>query len=151
MEVTDFALNTHDGKTVVTAIHTRYDGKDSAVSLTENDYVFFTSGSMVQNTSYGTNSTAAIENRDTEHRGCFSIWEKLAARDSKLGHPEKFISDIDKTKWISFCLTVKDYPGLVKSIEEMIHDKDGCAGIFTFKDSSWLLSAISSSFSAYCA
>lgn len=139
-EVTDFALNTHDGKTVVTAIHTRYDGKDSTVSLTENDYVFFTSGSMVQNTSYGTNSTAAIENRDTEHRGCFSIWEKLAARDSKLGHPEKFISDIDKTKWISFCLTVKDYPGLVKSIEEMIHDKDGCAGVFTFKDSSWLLS-----------
>ncbi len=139
-EVVDFELIERNGKIAVSAIHLNCHRKSDTVSLTENDYVFFTSGSMVQNTSYGDNEHIAVENHDKVHRGCFSVWEKLALHDSKFGHPEKFISNIDKTKWLSFCLTVEDYPKLIQSLEKMTQDKDGCAGLITIKDSSWLLS-----------
>jgi len=28
------------------------------------------------------------------------MWERLAHKHEKFGHPEKFISDIEKTRWI---------------------------------------------------
>jgi len=139
-EVTDFDLMDRDGKTIVTAIHTMQDGQAQVVSLTQQDYVFFTSGSMVQGSTYGTNTTVAEINRNQEHKGCFALWEKLAAYDPKFGHPKKFDSNVDKTLWMSFSLTMQDCPKLVDAIERITGDKDGCAGVVTIDDSPWLLS-----------
>lgn len=47
---------------------------------------------------------------------------------------------MDKTQWISFSLTIRDYPELIATMEKPTSDYDGCAGLMTFKDSSWCLS-----------
>ena len=139
-EVTDISLKDEDGKTSVTALTIKQNGSSETITLGADDYVFLTSGSMIQNTTYGDNRTVAEVNNDKEHRGCFTLWEKLAAHDAKFGHPEKFISATDKTQWISFSLTIRDYPELLATIEKLTSDYDGCAGLMTFKDSSWCLS-----------
>ena len=140
-EVTDIALSDKDGKTTVTALTIRQNGSKETITLGANDYVFLTSDSMIQNTAYADSDTVAEINNDKNNRGCFTLWEKLAAHDKKFGHPEKFISDTDKTQWISFSLTVRDYPELIGTIEKLTSDYDGCVGLMTFKDSSWCLSA----------
>lgn len=137
-EVTDISLKDEDGKTSVTALTIKQNGNSETITLGADDYVFLTSGSMIQNTTYGDNRTVAEVNNDKEHRGCFTLWEKLAAHDAKFGHPEKFISATDKTQWISFSLTIRDYPELLATIEKLTSDYDGCAGLMTFKDSSWV-------------
>lgn len=139
-EVADIALADCDGNTTVTSLTIAHNGEESTIHLTKDDYVFLTSGSMVQNTSYGNNHTVAEINDDKTRRGCFTLWEKLAAYDKKFGHPEKFISHTDKTQWISFSLTIRDYPELIQTMERLTNDYNGCAGLMTFKDSSWLLS-----------
>ncbi len=139
-EVTDISLKDEDGKVSVTALTIKQNGSEETITLGEDDYVFLTSGSMIQNTTYGDNRTVAEVNNDKEHRGCFTLWEKLAAHDAKFGHPEKFISATDKTQWISFSLTIRDYPELLATMEKLTSDYDGCAGLMTFKDSSWCLS-----------
>ena len=139
-EVTDISLKDEDGKTSVTALTIKQNGSEETISLGADDYVLLTSGSMIQNTTYGDNRTVAEVNNDKENRGCFTLWEKLAAHDAKFGHPEKFISATDKTQWISFSLTIRDYPELLATIEKLTSDYDGCAGLMTFKDSSWCLS-----------
>ena len=139
-EVTDVALKDEDGKTSVTALTIKHDGCEETIAMGADDYVFLTSGSMIQNTAYGDTHTVAPVNGDKQNRGCFTLWEKLAAHDEKFGHPEKFISDVDKTQWISFSLTIRDYPELIATMEKLTSDYDGCAGLMTFKDSSWCLS-----------
>ena len=139
-EVTGIALKDKDGKTTVTALTIKHEGKEEAIALNADDYVFLTSGSMIQNTAYGDTHTVAPVNGDKQNRGCFTLWDKLAAHDEKFGHPEKFISDVDKTQWISFSLTIRDYPELIQTMEKLTSDYDGCAGLMTFKDSSWCLS-----------
>ena len=139
-EVTDISLKDEDGKTSVTALTIKQNGSEETISLGADDYVLLTSGSMIQNTTYGDNRTVAEINNDKENRGCFTLWEKLAAHDAKFGHPEKFISATDKTQWISFSLTIRDYPELLATMEKLTSDYDGCAGLMTFKDSSWCLS-----------
>ena len=46
-------------------------------------------------------------NRDTRDRGCFTLWEKLAAHDAKFGNPAAFISDVEKSNFITFFPTIK--------------------------------------------
>ena len=139
-EVTDISLKDEDGKTSVTALTIKQNGREETLTLGADDYVFLTSGSMIQNTTYADSHTVAEINNDKENRGCFTLWEKLAAHDKKFGHPEKFISATDKTQWISFSLTIRDYPELLATIEKLTSDYNGCAGLMTFKDSSWCLS-----------
>ena len=91
--------------------------------------VFFTNGSMTQNSAFGDNTTVAPTNRDTKDRGVFTAWEKLAKRDAKFGKPEKFISDIDKTKWVSFFPTITDYPAFYDRIEKASGRPIGTNGI----------------------
>lgn len=140
-EVTDLTLKDNSGETHVVALTVMESGTEETISLSDEEYVFLTSGSLVQNNTYGDNKTVAPLNNNLEKRGCFTLWEKLAAHDEKFGHPEKFISDIDKTNWISFSLTIKDYPQLIQTIEELTKDYDGCAGMMTIKDSPWLINS----------
>jgi oleate hydratase len=72
--------------------------------------------------------------------GTFTIWQNLAKKDEKFGHPEKFLSDIDKTKWVSFFPTIKGYPEFFERIEKMTGSKAGTGGMMTFKDSNWDIS-----------
>jgi oleate hydratase len=130
----DVACNT------VQAILMRRGGEEKSIYVDKKDLVFVTNGSMSENSAFGDNKTVAATNRDTSDVGLFTLWQNLAKKDAKFGHPEKFISNIDKTKWISFFPTIKGYPEFFEKIEKMSGSKAGTGGLITFKDSSWDIS-----------
>jgi oleate hydratase len=138
--VTDILLS--DDNNTVTGIEVVKQGKTALFPVSPEDMVFFTNGSMTQNTCWGDNNAVAVTNRDTVRRGVFTVWEKLAARDKKFGNPSTFISDIDKTKWVSFFPTITDYPQFVERIEQVSGSKAGCGGAVTIKDSAWDMSFV---------
>ena len=131
-----------DDHNTVTALRYKEAGQEGILPIEPKDMVFFTNGSMSQNSAFGDNHTVAITNRDTSDRGVFSVWEKLAQLDEKFGHPEVFISDIDKTKWMSFFPTITDCPEFYERIEKASHRPIGTNGIITFPESNWDISYI---------
>lgn len=121
----------------VTGIHARQDGKDLVVPVGKDDLVFFTNGSMTQNCTFGDNRTVATTNGSTEDRGLFTVWEKLAKKHAKFGHPEKFLGNVDGQKWMSFFATIKGYPQFIRKLEELTGSPAGTGGAISIKDSAW--------------
>lgn len=128
-----------DHNTVV-GLRCQTNGTDTHIAIAPNDMVFFTNGCMSQNSAFGDNCTVAPTIRDQEKRGVFSVWEKLAKQDTKFGHPEKFISDIDKTKWMSFFPTITDFPAFYDRLEKASGRPIGSNGVITFPESNWDIS-----------
>lgn len=116
-------------------------GKDT-VSVRPKDYVFLTSGSMMTKARYGDNTHIAETDRSTDDLGLFTIWKNLARRNKKFGNPDKFLGNIDKTKWMSFFLTVEGYPQFFDRLEKMTGSKRGTGGGITFMDSGWEMSLV---------
>ncbi|MGN1076930.1 MAG: oleate hydratase, partial [Candidatus Gallimonas sp.] len=140
VKVTDIIM-TADHNTV-TQLRYIQNGKADSIAVRPEDMVFFTNGSMVSNYAFGDNKTVAPTNRDTKDRGVFTVWEKLAKLDPKFGKPEKFISDIDKTKWMSFFPTIKGYPEFYARLEKLSKVPIGTSGIISFPESGWDISFI---------
>ncbi len=111
-------------------------------ALTRNDLVFFTNGSLTQNAKMGNSEAAPELDKQTAERGCFSVWERLAARDPKFGRPDAFISDIQKSNWISFFPTITADPTFFNYMEVKTGDKAGTGGAITIVDSSWKISFV---------
>jgi oleate hydratase len=132
----DAACNT------VQSIRMKQAGVEATIPVAETDLVFVTNGSMTQNCTFGDNTTVAPIDRSTEDRGLFALWERLAKKHEKFGRPEKFISDIEKTKWMSFFPTIKGYPQFVKRLEELTGSKAGTGGAISIKDSAWEIGLI---------
>ena len=124
----------------VHGIRARLDGAETLIPVAAEDYVFVTSGSLMANARFGDNTHVAATNRDTEDMGLFNIWRNLAKRNEKFGHPKKFLGKIDQTKWMSYFVTVKDYPEFFRRLERMTGSKSGTGGIITVKDSGWEIS-----------
>lgn len=125
-----------------TAIHLKKEGKDTTITLDSKDYVFVTNGSLMTNSTFGDNTHVALINRNTKDLGLFTIWQNLAKKHEKFGHPEKFLGQIDKTKWMSYFITIKDYPEFFKRIEKNTGSKPGTGGCITVKDSGWEMSLV---------
>ena len=138
-KVTDIDFDLANNEKAATAIHYIKDGKQEIINVKSDDLVLFTNGSMTENTTKGDLDHAAILNR-SEDKGCFSVWEKIAKKSPDFGHPEKFCSDVDKTKWMSFTITLKDDDIVFPYILKLTGDKPGMGGLVTIKDSSWLMS-----------
>ena len=93
------------------------EGNDISIPLTDNDFCFITNGSMTESSCYGSTDKAPV-------------WEpgSLAAagrcgRTSQnsppeFGHPEKFCSDPEKSKWESCTITFSD-PRIVKLVMDI--------------------------------
>lgn len=126
--------------TTVSGIRAALDGKDTTIPVRAQDFVFATSGSMMTNAKFGDNDHIAQTNRDTDNMGLFTLWQNLAAKNEKFGHPEKFLGKIDQTKWMSYFVTVKDYPEFFDRIERMTGSPRGTGGCVTVKDSGWEIS-----------
>ncbi|MBS4539420.1 oleate hydratase [Clostridium sp. D2Q-11] len=142
-QVVDLDIDITTDKKTVTGIHlTRNGEKQEVIKTTENDLVFFTNGSMTENSTYGSMDKAPI--LDKSEGGCWSLWKKIAEKDTSFGNPEVFCGDIDKSKWESYTITSKG-PKMRKLIEKFAERKIAphktvTGGIITIKDSSWLLS-----------
>lgn len=136
--VTDIEFGFLNKEKTATAIHYTKDSQETVIAVSPDDIVLFTNGSMTENTTRGDLDHPAVINR-SEDKGCFSVWEKLAVKSPDFGHPKAFCSDIDKTKWLSFTVTLKDYI-VFPYILELTGDKPGMGGLVTIKDSSWFMS-----------
>ena len=133
----DAACNT------VTALKLRKEGQESTIPVCSDELVIVTSGSMTTNSTFGDNTHIAPTNRDTQDMGAFTLWQNLAKKDAKFGHPEKFLGKIDKTKWMSIFVTVKDYPDFFKRVYETYGYKPNTTtGAITILDSAWDISMV---------
>ncbi len=138
-KVTDIDFDFSNKEKTATAIHYIKNGKVNVISVTPGDIVLFTNGSMTENTTRGDLNHPAVINR-SEEKGCFSVWEKLAAKSPDFGHPKAFCSNIDRTKWLSFTVTLKDDDTVFPYLLGLTEDKPGMGGLVTIKDSNWFMS-----------
>ena len=138
--VTDMDFKFDGNKKTVTALEIKKNGKTEKIALSNDDYVYFTNGSMTQNSTRGSMTQAPVMNLDTENRGCFSLWEKIAKKTDGFGHPQKFISAPEKSNFVSVTLTVKDYPEFFEYLEKKTGNPTGKGGVTSFVHSPWFLS-----------
>lgn len=119
-------------------------GTMQAIDLTEDDLVFITNGGCVENSSMGSQTSAAAWNPDIKPGGGWDMWRRIAAQDPSFGHPDTFCSDPQATKWMSATVTTLDN-AIVPYIQKICkrdpftgHVVTG--GIVTCTDSNWLMS-----------
>ncbi|MFN8531539.1 MAG: oleate hydratase [Anaerolineae bacterium] len=138
--VTNLDIRDVNGQFTITGIHLTTNGEAHKIDIAEGDVVLVTNGSMTQNTTTGSMHVVPKLNDDTFYRGAFTLWEKLAKKNAKFGHPEKFVSNNDKTYWISYTLTITDYPELFDYVTRTTGNIPGTGGVITLTDSSWFMS-----------
>ncbi len=140
--ITDLDINVSNNKKIVEEIHLNSKGKEEVLKTTTNDFVFFTNGSMTENSTYGDMDNAPI--LDRSEGTVWSLWKKIAAKDESFGKPEVFCNNIDKSKWESYTITAKGTKmrQLLEDFAErkFLPHKTASGGIITIKDSNWLLS-----------
>ncbi len=145
--VTDLDLQINTEGKVVKGLITKQNNKEEVISISENDFVVVTTGSMTEDTSYGTNTTVPIQKVDNSTSGKspgWMLWKNLAAKSPIFGNPEKFCTNIDKSSWESATLTCKPSALVDKLKEYAVNDpysgKSVTGGIITITDSNWLMS-----------
>lgn len=137
--VTDMDFEFEGDKKTVTSLVINKDNREEIIKLDNKDVVFFTNGSMTQNSTRGSMYEAPVMNKNTEERGCFTLWEKIAKKSPDFGHPEKFVFSPEQSNFVSCTVTVKDYPEFFKYLEEKTGNPTGKGGATTFVDSPWFI------------
>jgi len=143
-EVVNVVFDIKDGRKFAKTIQLKHDGRQDSIDLTEDDYVFYTNGSNVENSTYGSQTKAPGMDGEIHAGGTFDLWRKIAAQDPSFGHPDKFCMDPEDSNWVS--ATVNTLDGRILSYIQKICRRDPLSGkvvtggIVTVKDSSWLLS-----------
>ena len=143
-KVVNVAFDCAGGKKQATRIDILRDGLEDCIDLTENDLVFITNGGCVENSTIGSQNTAAPYRPEIKEGGGWDLWRKIAAQDPSFGHPDKFCYDPELSNWMSATVTTLDQK-IVPYIKK-ICKRDPFSGtvvtggIVTVQDSSWLLS-----------
>ena len=132
-------LESADGRRVE-VIHGTRRGENFSYAVGRNDYAFITIGSMTADSRYGDDDHPPELVRD-KCDGAWTLWENMARKAPGFGRPNAFSGHVDESKWESFTLTMHT-PALLRRIEEFTGNKPGTGGLMTFKDSSWLMSAV---------
>ena len=135
--VTDIDIGSDANVITATRIMMTQDGKAKEVEVGPDDIVLATIGSMVADSSVGTN-TSPPQLITTQQGGDFRLWETLAKGRKDLGDPSVFTSHIDEAKWESFTVTTKD-PLFFERMEKFCGNEAGRNGMVTLKDSPWLI------------
>jgi oleate hydratase len=140
--VTDLEMEIGEQEKKVTAIHLLQEGEAKRIETTEDDLVFFTNGSMTENSTLGDTDHAPV--LDRSEGACWALWKKVAQKDKAFGNPEVFCGDIDKSKWESFTITARGLKmrQLLEGFAErkFLPHRTATGGIITIRDSNWLMS-----------
>ena len=144
VSVSNVLFDISAGKKQARRIELLRDGKEESIDLTENDLVFYTNGSNVENSTYGSQTEASGMDGEIHPGGTFDLWRKIAAQDSSFGKPDKFCMDPEDSNWVSATVNTLDEKILpyIKNIckRDPLSGKVVTGGIVTVTDSSWLLS-----------
>ena len=142
--VMNVLFNIHDGQKQAKTIVVEHEGQAENIGLTKNDLVFYTNGSNVENSTYGSQTKATGMDGTIHEGGSFSLWRKIAAQDPSFGRPDKFCTDPEDSNWVSAAVNTLDERILpyIRNIckRDPLSGKVVTGGIVTVKDSSWLLS-----------
>jgi oleate hydratase len=132
------------GADTITATRLSFDDTDGRheVPLTSDDLVFFTNGSMTQNSTMGDEGTVATLNRSATDLGLFGVWQRLAEQDRRFGDPATFVSDIDKSNWVSFFTTFTGDRRFFDFMTAKSGEPPGTGGAITIVDSAWKLTVV---------
>ena len=84
-------------------------GRSEEMRVKKSDFVIVTLGSMTEGSSLGSTSSAPILS-DGRDGGAWTLWEKIAARESDFGHPENFSSHINESSGFLSRLPFKTQP-----------------------------------------
>jgi oleate hydratase len=141
-KITDIAVTEQGSDTVATGVTLRDTGGEHRLELTRDDLVFFTNGSIVQNATQADTHAVAALNRGTADRGVFTVWDKLAARDPRFGNPAAFTSDIDKTTFYTFMVTITGDRTFHDYMEAKTGATGSTGGMLSVVDSNWKLNLL---------
>ena len=143
-QIMDVRFDIHDGQKVAKRVELFTDGHQDFLDLTENDYLFITNGSNVENSSIGGQDKTCEYIKEIRPGGSFDLWRKIAEQDSSFGHPEKFYGNPEECNWMG--VTVNTLDGRILPYIKNICQRDPLSGkvvtggIVTARDSGWLLS-----------
>jgi len=140
--ITDLDIDIQGENKEVTKIYLSHNGKEEIIKTSSNDLIFFTNGSMTENSTLGNmNNPPKL---DRSEGAVWKLWKKIAMKDTSFGKPEVFCNNIDKTKWESYTITAKGtkFRELLEGFAErkFLPNRTATGGIITIKDSNWLLS-----------
>lgn len=119
------------------------DGKTQAISLTENDLVFVTNGSITESSTQGDHHTPAPITH--ELGGSWNLWKNLAKQSEEFGHPEVFCENLPDESWfVSATVTWENFdiePYISRLTKRKLRTgRIVTGGIITIKDSNWGMS-----------
>ena len=143
-KVTDIRFDIGEGKKRAAAISIMDSDGERIIELSDDDLLFITPGGCVENSTLGSQDSAAPYCPELSKGGGWDLWKRIAAASPDFGHPEKFCSDPAKTTWMSATVTLCDdraVPYIKKITKRDPHSgRVVTGGIVTARDSSWLLS-----------
>jgi oleate hydratase len=104
------------------------------------DLVFLTIGSMVSNASFGAHDRPpdppALGSENLG--GAWTLWKKIAAKQSDLGRPDQFLRDISQSKMMTFTVTFRG--GLFqRKFEWLVERQMGRQSPLPITASPWIL------------
>lgn len=141
-KVTNVVFDINPGRKEAKKIICTSNGMDAEIGLSENDLVFVTNGSCIENAAFGDDHHApdfVITNG-----GCWDLWRNIAKQDAAFGRPDKFCTNTEATNWESATITTLDdkIPPYIQKIckRDPFCGRVVTGGIITVKDSNWLMS-----------
>jgi oleate hydratase len=138
--VTDMEIAEDSGKISVKRLVLDQSAKSVAVSLGDDDLVFFQNGSMTDASSLGSMTRPPKHLTKVDSQG-WALWEKIAKDRPEFGYPAAFNSSIPESYWLSFTVTCRDQ-SFFDQMEAFSGNAAGTGGLVTFKDSNWLMSVV---------
>ena len=143
-QVTNVIFDIAEDRKLAKSIVFECGGKTESIDLTEEDLVFYTNGSNVENSTYGSQTKATGMDGEIHEGGSFDLWRKIAVQSPAFGRPDKFCTDPEDSCWVS--ATVNTLDGKILPYIRNICKRDPLSGgvvtggIVSVKDSAWLLS-----------
>ena len=134
----DFDIDGTDKR--ATALHILDPGGHHKITLAEADCLFVTLGSMVESAATGS-LTSSAPFLPKNAVGSWALWERIAAKDEAFGRPQIFCDNPEKSKWMSFTVTLKD-PTFFEYMENFTSNPAGTGGLVTMTDSNWFMSVV---------
>ncbi|MBU3220942.1 oleate hydratase [Clostridium algidicarnis] len=141
-EVSNVEFDIKSDKKVAKRIVCTTSGKDSSITVSENDLVFVTLGCNTEQSGLGDDDHPAVV---PEGLGAsWELWKNIASQDKSFGNPEKFCGDVPSSNWESATITCFDdkIPSYIEKLtgRDPSNGKIVTGGPITAKDSSWLMS-----------
>jgi oleate hydratase len=117
-------------------------GKEKKIDVRSEDIVIATLGSMIANSSYGSNDTVPELRTSPQESGSWALWHNLSLKRKDIFRdPAVFTDHVEQSKFLHFAVTLKS-SRFFDLIRKLTGNEPGTNGIMTLIDSNWKLSFI---------